>query len=120
MTLDHKYRLKFYMNASHYVTFDNQKGANHSHTWEIVCEIKTLGKDYVVFHELEQKVRTFLDQFEGRVLNDCEIFSNLSPSLENITTVFWEGISNQVSAVAKLERIEVSESPNRCFIIDSK
>ena len=34
-----EYRFKFYLNASHYVIFNNKKGQVHPHTWEFQVDI---------------------------------------------------------------------------------
>ena len=35
------YRIKAYLNASHFVVFDGKKGDTHPHTWEFVATVYT-------------------------------------------------------------------------------
>ena len=35
------YRIKAYLNASHFVVFDGKKGNVHPHTWEFVATVYT-------------------------------------------------------------------------------
>lgn len=35
-----EYRLKFYLNAKHYIIINGHKGETHPHTWEFTLSIR--------------------------------------------------------------------------------
>ncbi len=52
-----------------------------------------------------------VDHFDHKHLNsDCAEFSDLNPTVENITRVIWERLKNEF-APARLHRVRVYETP---------
>ena len=64
------YRIKAYLNASHFVVFDGKKGDTHPHTWEFVATVYTTGNNIIKFTEPEiaeavKPIEYHLRRFEG-------------------------------------------------------
>ncbi len=114
------YRLKFYVNASHAIRWEQGIGQKHNHTWEIVCEFKGLNNRFISFFEAEKVVRNILDKFEGTYLNDTPTFEHINPTLENVTELFFEKLNKDILKVdGKLIQVEVAEKPTHIFRIEA-
>ncbi|QPS71002.1 6-carboxytetrahydropterin synthase [Lactococcus garvieae] len=115
------YRLKFYINASHAIRWEKGIGQKHNHTWEIVCEFKGLNDKFISFFEAEKVVRNILDKFEGTYLNETPTFKNINPTLENVTEVFFERLSQDIKKVdGQLVQVEIAEKPTHIFRIEAE
>ena len=114
-----EYKLRFYLNASHYVIFDGWKGSAHPHTWAICLTIQFPRNSQRRFSDFEKKLAGVLEPFQNRLLNDSEPFNSLNPTLENITEYFCDQFTKVLRKVSgELRKIEVSESISRTFILD--
>lgn len=58
--IEARYRLKFYINAYHFIRWQGHDGAVHPHTWEIVSDFSCLTDEEVPFTDYEKKIGTFL------------------------------------------------------------
>lgn len=118
VNIEREYRLKFYLNAQHYVVFDGKKGEVHPHTWEFCLNIKVMFNAFTPFYVYEEAINGFLAPFQNTVLNDTEAFAERQPSLENIVEVFTAEFDRLI--VAKdgvLLSVEGSEGPTRSYIV---
>lgn len=110
------YRIKSYLNASHYVIFDGKKGETHPHTWEFVTTVYTAGDNIYKFSGPEKAIVKVFEKYQNQVLNDIAPFEELVPSLENITEYFASQISQAVLPFDfRLRRFEGSETPVRTY-----
>lgn len=110
------YRIKSYLNASHYVIFDGKKGETHPHTWEFVTTVYTTGDNIYKFSAPEKAIINVFEKYQNQVLNQIPPFEEIVPSLENITEYF----ASQIQEVVKpfdfnLRRFEGSETPVRTY-----
>lgn len=114
------YKFNFYLNAKHMVLINGEESDIHPHTWEIKILIVCKNGVYVEFSKFENLIENYFHQFEGKILNDFEIFHKLNPSMENIGKVFLKDI-NQLLEKHKfsLKSLEISENPTRNFIIST-
>ena len=48
-----EYRLKFYLNANHFVIINNKKGETHPHTWEFTLNILVGRESFVEFFRFD-------------------------------------------------------------------
>lgn len=110
------YRIKSYLNASHFVVFDGTKGETHPHTWEFVTTVYTASNTIVKFSDTEKAIMRVFEPYQDRVVNEIEPFSVIVPSLENLTEYFASQIAEAVQPFDyHLRRFEGSETPVRTY-----
>ena len=110
------YRIKAYLNASHFVVFDGKKGDTHPHTWEFVATVYTTGSNIIKFTEPEKMIMKVFEPYQNQVMNEIEPFDAIIPSLENMTEVFAKQIAETVKPIEyHLRRFEGSETPVRTY-----
>lgn len=114
-----EYRLKFYLNARHYIIIGNKRGETHPHTWEFALTILISQKEFVRFNLFEQKINEFLAKYQDRILNDIEPFNSILPTLENMVDYFTKQMYPLIRGVGgQLIYVEGSEGPSRSYILD--
>ena len=114
-----EYRFKFYLNASHYVIFNNKKGQVHPHTWEFAVDILIDRSKYMEFNDFEKGINAFIDPYQDRVMNDMEPFDLIIPTLESMLDYFAPKIRDIIGNLGgQVIRVEGSETPTRSYIHD--
>lgn len=117
--LYHEYRLKFYLNARHYIIINGNRGETHPHTWEFAINIQFAPSSFVEFNTFEEGIKDFLDKYQNKVLNDEEPFITILPTLENMTDYFAKEFFQIIYEIGgTLIRIEASETPTRSYIVN--
>ncbi|MBR1471852.1 MAG: 6-carboxytetrahydropterin synthase [Lachnospiraceae bacterium] len=117
--LFHEYRLKFYLNANHYLIFNNKRGETHPHTWEFTLNILIGRETFVEFNHYERAIEAMLKPYQNRVLNEVEPFDAIVPTLENQVEYFGMRVQEIVKEIGgRLLSIEGSETPTRSYIIN--
>lgn len=110
------YRLKNYLNASHFVVFNGRKGNVHPHTWEFSTLLVSTTEEITKFTDTEKKISAIFEPYQNRVLNELAPFDSINPSLENMTEYFIKRIEKAVEGLGyKLVEVEGSETPVRTF-----
>ncbi len=110
------YRIKAYLNASHFVVFDGKKGDTHPHTWEFVATVYTTSNNIIKFTEPEKMIMKVFESYQNQVMNEIEPFNAIIPSLENMTEYFAKQIAEAVKPIEyHLRRFEGSETPVRTY-----
>ncbi len=113
-----EYRLKFYLNANHYLIFNNKRGDTHPHTWEFTLNILIGRGELIEFHLFEKAIENSFKPYQNTVLNSVEPFDSIVPTLENLVDYFGELIRDVVEKIGgKLISIEGSETPTRSYIV---
>lgn len=116
--LAREWRLKFYLNAYHYITINGSRGETHPHTWEFVVHFRIPSRSFVPFYEFENGIAAFLKPFNGQVLNETDTFRDVLPTLEGIVETFLPQFDRILTeAGGQLLSVEGSESPTRTFIM---
>lgn len=114
-----EYRLKFYLNARHYIIVNNVKSDIHPHTWEFALTIMIQRKEFVEFKLFEQKVNEVLDRYQDKIINYIPPFDAVMPTLENLVDTLSKKFYVSIKEVGgELVRIEGSEGPSRSYILD--
>lgn len=117
--LNREYRIKFYLNARHFIIINGHKGAVHPHTWEMVLDIRFGRSSFVEFRTFEQGISGYLAKFQNQVMNDIAPFDTILPTLENIVDVFAEDFYTIIHDIGGvLTRIEASETPTHSYILN--
>lgn len=110
------YRLKNYLNASHFVIFNGEKGETHPHTWEFSALLISTSDSITKFTDTEKEIEKIFSPYQNCVLNEMEPFDNIVPSLESITEYFVKRISEAVKPFGyRLTEFEGSETPVRTY-----
>lgn len=114
-----EYRFKFYLNANHYIIFDNTKGETHPHTWEFALDILISKRQIMEFGVFEKAIEQYLAPYQNSIMNNVPPFDSIVPTLENIMEYFSQELRVMVKKIGgELVRIEGSETPSRSYIID--
>lgn len=114
-----EYRLKFYLNARHYIIINGEKGEVHPHTWEFALRIKFGHDGFVQFGTFERGVEEYLAKYQNTVMNENEPFDSVMPTLENIADFFSGEFYRIIKDIGgKLVVIEASETPTRSYILN--
>lgn len=113
-----EYRLKFYLNARHYIIINGNKGEVHPHTWEFALNIRFGRNSFVEFNTFEKGIASYLADFQNKVMNEIEPFDTILPTLENMTDYFAEEFYQIIYRIGGiLVSIEASETPTRSYIL---
>ena len=114
-----EYRLKFYLNARHFIVIVVKKGEVHPHTWELALTIRIGRGSFTQFNTFERRINEYLMPYQNKVLNHCKPFDAILPTLENIADYFSQEFLDLIAEVGgDLTCVEVSETPTRSYILD--
>lgn len=114
-----EYRLKFYLNARHFIIIDEYKSDIHPHTWEFALTIVVPRKEFVEFNIFEKKVNEILDRYQDKIVNYIEPFDAVVPTIENMVDTLSKKFYVAINSVGgELIRIEGSEGPSRSYVLD--
>lgn len=112
------YELKFYLNASHYIIINGNKGEEHPHTWEFSIEFRLPREPFIEFSVVEKEIQGYLKKYQNRVLNEMQPFDEVLPTVENITDYFTGEFSNIISGFSgNLLKVKASETPTRTYVV---
>lgn len=112
-----EYKLKFYLNGSHYIIMNGRKGEVHPHTWEFALNFRVARNTFREFNEFEKEINQYLSKYQNKVLNDIEPFQSILPTIENITEYLSEEFYRIIHDLdGILDYIEASETPTRTYI----
>lgn len=115
------YKLTSYINASHAVRWEGGMGKEHMHTWAVICEIHVNNNQMVPFNQIENELKEVSSRVSGKFLNEVPPFDHVNPTLENLTTYFFQVITELLrKRNAVLTRLEIGESPTRFYCITLK
>lgn len=114
-----EYRLKFYLNASHFIIINGRRGEVHPHTWEFTLNIRFGRESFAEFNVFEKGIESFLRPFQNSVMNDHEPFDTITPTVENMVDVFSREFYRIIYGIGGiLTQVEASETPTRSYILN--
>lgn len=114
------YIYKYYFNAGH--SFGNDRAKEHYHTFQLVLYVggHDVGKQNL-FREMDQSVREYLKQYEGRYLNEEKAFEGRETNIEDIGEVFYEDLLKKMKEKGfRLYQLEISENPLCVYIVSNR
>lgn len=113
------YCFKTYLNASHYVSFDGKRGEVHPHTWQFSAKVAVAGTtEPKPFADYERAIEAVFEPYQNRVVNECEPFDAIVPTLESLTEVLGEKVRAAAAGMdARLVEFEGSETPARSYLL---
>lgn len=116
--LYHEYRLKFYLNAKHYIIINGHKGETHPHTWEFILTIRYGRSSFVEFSTFEKGISDYIASFQNQVMNEIPPFDAILPTLENMTDYLAGEFLRIIRETGGLLlQVEASETPTRSYIL---
>ena len=114
------YKLKFYLNASHFIVTSNTKGETHSHCFELILNVIPMRSDEIRFYLLEKYVDDILKPYQNKVINEVPPFNRINPTVENLCRAFSDMIKAKIAEHnALVVSVQLSETPTRSFIINT-
>ncbi len=114
-----QYVYKFYLTAAHSIYINNSMGQRHSHTWEITLDITNSNKTFIRFDEIEKRINSILDEYQGKYLNEISPLNKINPTLENLCEYFKNIFKYDLAKLGFiLLMIEMSETASRSYIIN--
>ena len=119
LNLYREYRIKFYLNARHFIIINGTNGDIHPHTWELTVRIRITHQNFIEFRVFEEGIENYLSQYQNKVLNDVKPFDTILPTLENMTDEFTKEFYRIIKNIGgSLLQVEMSESPTRSYILN--
>jgi len=90
-------------------------------SFEITLFISSTRQGIIRFDEMESTITRTLSRFSEKNLNQIAPFDELEPNLENIGYVLFELIRQNLARIdTVLEKLEISESPIKTFIVNEE
>ena len=115
-----QYKYNFYLNASHSIYIDGNKGERHPHTWQISLYVVNSKDTFMMFNEVEKLIEDYLGQYQEKYMNECAPFDTMNPTLENIAQYFMEELQKHLNPLNwVIFTMEISETPSRSYIISN-
>jgi 6-pyruvoyl tetrahydropterin synthase-like protein len=101
---------------------DNRKDHAHTHTFFISLYIEDLSNEgFVNFAEIADIVNCYIDQFSGQYLNEIPPFQELSPTIENMGSIFYENLKTTLlKHEYDLIKLDICENPLRVYSISDR
>lgn len=114
------YKLQFELNAKHR-NIKNTNAASHPHTFTIALYLKKLGEELVLYEDMERDISLWLQQFQGKDLNETQLFRNGEATLEAIGETFYRVLKETVGPKGyELVRLDINENPVRTYSVSEK
>lgn len=91
----------------------------YAQTFEIILFISSAKTKFLRFDEIETTIAQTLGKYSEKSLVKVSPFDQLEPTLENMGNVFYQLLRQGFAKVGiSLERLEISESPVRTFVVN--
>lgn len=114
------YIFKYYLNALH--SIDEKNITPHNHTFTISLSLNPLiGSDTLNFSKIDKVIIDFLSEYKGKYLNALPLFTNKSPTIENIGELFFTELSTLLSQNSQhLIKLDISENPLEVYSVSDR
>ena len=102
-----EYRLKFYLNARHYIILNGQRGEVHPHTWEFALHIRFGRGSFVEFHKFENGMCSVCrtpEQTTDEPDQEVRVFLTNETAKRDIICSYWE---DETLRLAEMEEGDV-------------
>lgn len=114
------YRWQFHFNAMHNMTPEKQEG-RHSHSFLVILCMEIEHLDLEKQNSCERELRQYLEQYNGRYLNELVQFRGKLPTIEVICeTLYYD--TEKIAAAHGMNQIqiEVGDSPVTMFALGKR
>lgn len=114
------YKLTYYLNAQHSMNYNRDNA--HGHTFIISLYLDDLSKkEFLNFSQMDEMVNGLFGRYSGKYLNGEEPFTELTPTIENMGSVFYEHLKAVLSEQGyDLIQIDICENPLRVYSISDR
>ncbi|MCL4441259.1 MAG: 6-pyruvoyl-tetrahydropterin synthase-related protein [Firmicutes bacterium] len=116
-------KLVSFINARHFVSFGQNPGPVHAHSWQIQIEIRVPAKnpDLVAFAKILGASKSVLAPYENVVLNHVHPFNKVQPTTENIALYLYNRLEDAMLEIGLgLGKLSVWETPTRGIEVDRR
>lgn len=115
-------KLVFFLNARHYVSFEQNAGPVHAHSWQFQVEVNVpADRSSIAFTKIGETIKTVLVPYENTLLNNLHPFRKIQPTTENITMYFFNRLQDALAETGlMLARLTVWETPTRGIEVTSR
>ncbi len=112
-----RYRMSYKFNAAHNTS--GREDGQHVHTFRLVIFIGKTSDSYVDFYDYENRIKSLVDRYSGKVFNDFEEFSEIRPTVENIAIYIYRTLSSMFESDPSLKvvQVELGDSPTQRFSV---
>ena len=114
-----QYKFKFYLNMNHFIMNQGKQEEVHPHTWELLISVISDKSEMTPFMAIEKRIEGIMDRYQDKLLNDCDPFQKIIPTVENAARYFFRLIQDEIMKDGWiLLMLELSETPTRAYIIN--
>lgn len=113
-------RWRFHFNAMHNMTPENEEG-RHVHSFLVIVCIEVEDQDLEKQNKCEEGLKKYFETYNGKYLNELEIFGDEIPTIERICEVMYPQ-TEEIAAKYGMQQIqlEVGDSPVALYSIGKK
>lgn len=113
-------RWRFHFNAMHNMTPENMEG-RHAHSFLVIICVEFVYRDNNRQNACEKAVKEYLEQYNGKYLNELECFRSELPGIEKICEVIYKDTKSIAEAYGLHQvQVEVGDSPIAMFSLGEK
>lgn len=118
--MNRAYRWQFHFNAMHNMTPEREEG-KHTHSFLVILCMEVEYMDLDAQNSCEKELKQYLEQYNGKYLNEMEQFQNVIPTIETICEILYVD-TERIAASYGMEQIqiEVGDSPVALFAMGKK
>lgn len=118
--MNRTYRWQFHFNAMHNMTPEKDEG-KHTHSFLVILYMEVEHMDLEEQNLCEKELKQYLDQYNGKYLNEMEQFQGKLPTVEEICEILYQD-TERIAAVHGMNQIqiEVGDSPVALFSLGKK
>ena len=113
-------RWRFHFNAMHNMTPEKEEG-KHAHSFLVILCIEVEKHDLEKQNRCERELKEYFETYNGKYLNELDIFSNEIPTIEKICEVIYP-YTEEIASKYDMQQIqlEVGDSPVALYSIGKK
>lgn len=105
-----------FLNARHYMVFQNKKGSVHGHSWQFQAEVEVpmAKSSFIKFEAIESIIIRLLQPYQKTILNNVIPFNSIEPLTENLAGYFFSLFYEEyLAANCRLVKLTVWENPTK-------
>lgn len=109
-------KLVAFLNARHYMVFQNIKGSVHGHSWQFQVEVEVpmVETSFIKFEDIEKVINHLLEPYQKTILNEVIPFKKIEPLTENLAGYFFTLFDEKfIPAKYRLLKLTVWENPTK-------
>lgn len=114
------YKWQFHFNAMHNITPETESG-KHAHSFLVILWMEVTELDMDKQNSCERELKSYLEQYNGKYLNELEPFKEKIPTVEVICETLYHD-TERIAAAHGMEQvqIEVGDSPIALFALGKR